>query len=74
MREKIPGVTIALMMGTMLHSMAVANLLPAAVKTLCIDVNPAAVSKLTERGSFQSLGLVSDLEPFLRELMTNLGR
>jgi lysine-ketoglutarate reductase/saccharopine dehydrogenase-like protein (TIGR00300 family) len=74
MREKIAGVTTALMMGTMLHSMAVANLLPATVKTLCVDVNPAAVSKMTERGSFQSLGLVSDLEPFLRELMTNVAR
>ena len=74
MREKITGVTTALMMGTMLHSMAVANLLPATVKTLCVDVNPAAVSKLTERGSFQSLGLVSDLEPFLRELTITLAR
>lgn len=74
MREKITGVTTALMMGTMLHSMAVANLLPAAVKTLCVDVNPAAVSRLTERGSFQSLGLVSDLEPFLRELTVTLAR
>lgn len=74
MREKITGVTTALMMGTMLHSMAVANLLPASAKTLCIDVNPAAVSKLTERGSFQSLGLVSDLEPFLRELTVTLAR
>jgi lysine-ketoglutarate reductase/saccharopine dehydrogenase-like protein (TIGR00300 family) len=74
MREKITGVTTALMMGTMLHSMAVANLLPANVKTLCVDVNPAAVSKLTERGSFQSLGLVSDLEPFLRELTATLAR
>jgi lysine-ketoglutarate reductase/saccharopine dehydrogenase-like protein (TIGR00300 family) len=74
MREKITGVTTALMMGTMLHSMAVANLLPATVKTLCVDVNPAAVSKLTERGSFQSLGLVSDLEPFLRELTVTLAR
>ncbi len=74
MREKITNVTTALMMGTMLHSMAVANLLPATVKTLCVDVNPAAVSKLTERGSFQSLGLVSDLEPFLRELTVTLAR
>jgi lysine-ketoglutarate reductase/saccharopine dehydrogenase-like protein (TIGR00300 family) len=74
MRAKITGVTAALMMGTMLHSMAVANLLPATVKTLCVDVNPAAVSRLTERGSFQSLGLVSDLEPFLRELIVTLGR
>src|SRR5204862_410201 len=61
MREKITDVTTALMMGTMLHSMAAANLLPATVKTLYVDVNPAAVSKLTERSSFQSLGLVSDL-------------
>ncbi|HEY8834131.1 MAG TPA: hypothetical protein VIM09_01000, partial [Chthoniobacterales bacterium] len=74
MREKITGVTTALMMGTMLHSMATANLLPATVKTLCVDVNPAAVGKLTERGSFQSLGLVSDLEPFLRELAVALAR
>ena len=74
MREKITGVTTALMMGTMLHSMAVTNLLPATVKTLCVDVNPAAVSKLTERGSFQSVGLVSDLEPFLRELTVALAR
>jgi lysine-ketoglutarate reductase/saccharopine dehydrogenase-like protein (TIGR00300 family) len=74
MREKITGVTTALMMGTMLHSMAVANLLPATVKTLCIDLNPAAVSRLNERGSFQSLGLVSDLEPFLRELTITLAR
>lgn len=74
MREKITGVTTALMMGTMLHSMATANLLPATVKTLCIDINPAAVSRLTERGSFQSLGLVSDLEPFLRELIVLLAR
>ena len=74
MREKITGVTTALMMGTMLHSMATANLLPATVKTLCVDVNPAAVSRLTERGSFQSLGLVSDLEPFLRELIVALAR
>lgn len=74
MREKLNGVTTALMMGTMLHSMAVANLLPATAKTLCVDVNPAAISRLTERSAFQSLGLVSDLEPFLRELTETLLR
>jgi lysine-ketoglutarate reductase/saccharopine dehydrogenase-like protein (TIGR00300 family) len=74
MRGKLTGVTTALMMGTMLHSMAVANLLPASVKTLCVDVNPVAVSRLTERSTFQSLGLVSDLEPFLRELIVILAR
>jgi lysine-ketoglutarate reductase/saccharopine dehydrogenase-like protein (TIGR00300 family) len=68
MREKITGVTIALMMGTMLHSLAVENLLPANVKTFCIDINPVTVSKLTERSRFQAVGLVTDIEAFLREL------
>jgi lysine-ketoglutarate reductase/saccharopine dehydrogenase-like protein (TIGR00300 family) len=68
MRKKIEGVTLALLMGTMLHSVAVANLLPASVKTLVVDINPAAVAKLTDGQTFQALGLVTDIEPFLREL------
>lgn len=68
MRSKLPGVTIALMMGTMLHSIAVGNLLPAQVKTICVDINPSVVTKLADRGTFQAIGLVTDIEPFLREL------
>jgi lysine-ketoglutarate reductase/saccharopine dehydrogenase-like protein (TIGR00300 family) len=68
MRAKLAGVTVALMMGTMLHSIAVGNLLPATVKTICVDINPGVVTKLSDRGTFQALGLVTDLEPFLREL------
>ncbi len=68
MRSKLEGVTIALMMCTMLHSMAVGNLLPAHVKTICVDINPSVVTKLSDRGSFQAIGLVTDIEPFLREL------
>ena len=68
MQAKIGGVTIALMMGTMLHSIAVANLLPATVKMLCVDINPGAVAKLVDRATFQAVGLVTDIEPFLREL------
>jgi len=71
-RESIVGVSIALMMGTMLHSMAVASLLPAGVKTLCVDINPAAVAKLTDPRNFQALGLVTDVELFLRELARHL--
>ncbi len=74
MREKITGVTIALMMGTMLHSLAVESLLPATVKTFCIDINPVSVSKLTERGRFQAVGLVTDTEAFLRELTDCLAK
>ncbi|CAN5581803.1 TIGR00300 family protein [soil metagenome] len=68
MRARLGGVTIAVMMGTMLHSIAVGNLLPATVKTLCIDINPGVVTKLADRGTFQAVGLVTDIEPFLREL------
>ncbi len=68
MRSRLDGVTIALMMGTMLHSIAVGNLLPAHVKTICVDINPSVVTKLTDRGTFQAIGLVTDIEPFLREL------
>ena len=68
MRAKLEGITIAIMMGTMLHSIAVGNLLPATVKTVCVDINPGVVTKLADRGSFQAVGLVTDIEPFLREL------
>ena len=68
MRSKIGGVTLALMMATMLHSIAVGNMLPASVKTICVDINPSVVTKLADRGTFQAIGLVTDLEPFLREL------
>lgn len=69
MREKIEGVSFALLLGTMLHSFAVNNLLPANVRTLVVDINPAAVAQLTDRQTFQALGLVTDIEPFLRELV-----
>jgi TIGR00300 family protein len=69
MRAKIEGVTVAVLLGTMLHSFAVANLLPASVKTVVVDNNPAAVAKLTDQQTFQALGLVTDIEPFLRELV-----
>jgi lysine-ketoglutarate reductase/saccharopine dehydrogenase-like protein (TIGR00300 family) len=68
MREKVRGVSLALMMATTLHAIATGNLLPATVKTVCVDINPAVVTKLTDRGTFQAMGLVTDVEPFLREL------
>ena len=73
MRSQLVGVTHALMMGTMLHSIAVGNMLPASVKTICVDINPSVVTKLADRGTFQAIGLVTDLEPFLRELTGFVG-
>ena len=64
MRDAIRDVTFCLMIATMLHSVAVGNLLPAWVKVVCVDINPSTVIKLSDRGSFQTLGMVTDVEPF----------
>lgn len=74
MRELIRGVGFCLMMATMLHSIATGNLLPAWVKVACVDINPATVTKLTDRGSIQTVGVVTDAEPFLRALVHELQR
>jgi hypothetical protein len=71
-RKVLPGVSVCVMIATMLHSIAAGNFLPASVKLVCVDINPAVVTKLTDRGSFQAVGLVTDVEPFLRELWKNL--
>ncbi len=69
MREKVRDVDFCLMIATTLHSVAVGNLLPAWVKVVCVDINPSTVIKLSDRGSFQTVGLVTDVEPFLRVLV-----
>jgi lysine-ketoglutarate reductase/saccharopine dehydrogenase-like protein (TIGR00300 family) len=73
MRELVHGVGFCLMMATALHAIATGNLLPAWVKVACVDINPATVTKLTDRGSVQTVGVVTDAEPFLRALVTELG-
>jgi lysine-ketoglutarate reductase/saccharopine dehydrogenase-like protein (TIGR00300 family) len=72
MRRQIPGTGFCLMVATTLHSVAVGNLLPAAVKVACVDISPATVTKLMDRGSTQTVGIVSDAEPFLRALVNEL--
>ena len=73
MREQIKGVGFCLMIATMLHSIATGNLLPAWVRVACVDINPATVTKLADRGSHQTVGVVTDAEPFLRALVHELG-
>jgi lysine-ketoglutarate reductase/saccharopine dehydrogenase-like protein (TIGR00300 family) len=68
MRHYVPEIGMALMVCTLLHSIAVGNLLPATCKTVSVDINPASVTKLTDRGSHQTLGIVMDASSFLREL------
>ncbi|MGZ4937069.1 MAG: ornithine cyclodeaminase, nickel-pincer nucleotide-dependent [Halobacteriota archaeon] len=68
MRKLLIGVDIVLMMATMLHSIAVGNMLPSYVKTVCIDINPATVTKLIDRGTAQAIGIVTDVGTFLPAL------
>lgn len=72
MRQSVHGVGFALMIATMLHSVATGNLLPAWVKVVCVDINPSTLTKLSDRGSFQTISLVTDVEPFLRSLTSEL--
>ena len=74
MRDQVPGVGFALMVATALHAIATGNLLPAWVKVACVDINPATVTKLTDRGSVQTVGVVTDVEPFLRALVAELAK
>jgi lysine-ketoglutarate reductase/saccharopine dehydrogenase-like protein (TIGR00300 family) len=68
MRAALVGVDLCIMCASMLHAIATGNLLPAATRTVCVDINPAVVARLADRGSSQTLGLVTDVESFLREL------
>ena len=72
MRAAIHGVGFALLIATALHSIATGNLLPASVKVVSVDINPATVTKLADRGSHQTVGVVTDAEPFLRALVHEL--
>ncbi len=74
MREHLKGVDFVLMLATTLHSVATGNLLPARVRTVCVDMNPSAVTKLSDRGTWQSTSLVTDIGYFLRELRSQLQR
>lgn len=61
-----------LMLSTMLHSIATGNMLPASVTTVCVDINPAVVTKLADRGSWQTIGVVTDVGLFLEQLVLDL--
>ncbi|MCA1823001.1 MAG: TIGR00300 family protein [Frankia sp.] len=68
MRAALPGVGFAIMVATMLHSIATGNILPASVPLVCVDINPATVTKLADRGSAQAVGIVTDIGLFLEQL------
>jgi lysine-ketoglutarate reductase/saccharopine dehydrogenase-like protein (TIGR00300 family) len=72
MRKKLADVTHVMLLATIQHSLAVASMLAPTVKTVCVDIDPSAVEKAVEHQPLQSIGLVTDVEPFLRELANSL--
>jgi hypothetical protein len=72
MRESLPGVGFAIMVATMLHSIATGNMLPANIPLVSVDINPATVTKLADRGSAQATGVITDIGLFCEQLATEL--
>ena len=72
MRAKLTDVGFCLMVATMLHSVATGNILPASIPLVCVDINPATVTKLADRGSSQARGIVTDVGLFLEQLAVEL--
>jgi lysine-ketoglutarate reductase/saccharopine dehydrogenase-like protein (TIGR00300 family) len=70
--EALQGVTLVLVLSSMLHGIGVGNMLPAWVRLVCVDINPAVVTKLADRGSSQTIGIVTDVGLFLRQLASAL--
>jgi lysine-ketoglutarate reductase/saccharopine dehydrogenase-like protein (TIGR00300 family) len=66
--EALEGVEMVIMLSSMLHSIGVGNMLPSWVKVVCVDINPAVVTKLSDRGSTQTTGIVTDVGLFLHQL------
>jgi lysine-ketoglutarate reductase/saccharopine dehydrogenase-like protein (TIGR00300 family) len=72
MRAQLHGVGFAILVATMLHSIATGNILPASVPLVAVDINPATVTKLADRGSAQAMGIVTDIGLFLEQLALEL--
>ena len=70
--EALEGVEMVVMLSSMLHGIGVGNMIPSWVKVICVDINPAVVTKLADRGSTQTIGVVTDVGLFLHQLATAL--
>jgi len=70
--KALQGVDVVVMLSSMLHSIGVGNMLPSWVKVICVDINPAVVTKLSDRGSTQTVGVVTDVGLFLHTLAEKL--
>ena len=68
----LKGVSLVLILASMLHGIGVGNMLPSSVRAVCVDINPAVVTKLADRGSSQTVGIVTDTGLFLHHLAEHL--
>ena len=68
----LEDVKLVLVLSTMLHGIGVGNMLPSWVRMVCVDINPAVVTKLADRGSSQTLGIVTDVGLFVHQLHRRL--
>ncbi len=66
--EQLKGAGLVLCLGSMLHSIATGNMLPSWVKIVCVDINPAVATKVSDRGTGQAVGVVTDVGLFLHLL------
>jgi lysine-ketoglutarate reductase/saccharopine dehydrogenase-like protein (TIGR00300 family) len=71
-REQAHEADLVLMLSTLLHSVAVGNCLPSTTRTVCVDINPATVTQLLDRGSAQAVGMVTDIGTFVPMLAEHL--
>jgi lysine-ketoglutarate reductase/saccharopine dehydrogenase-like protein (TIGR00300 family) len=71
-REVVKDADYCIMLASTLHSIAVGNMLPSKVKTICVDINPAVVTKLSDRGTSQAVGIVTDVGTFMPLLVNEL--
>ncbi|MEO8661716.1 MAG: TIGR00300 family protein [Bryobacteraceae bacterium] len=68
----LKGAGLVLCLGSMLHSIATGNMLPSWVKIVCVDINPAVATKVSDRGTGQAVGVVTDVGLFLDLLRRTL--
>ncbi len=68
----LAGAQLVVVLSSMLHGIGVGNMIPAWVRMVCVDINPAVVTKLADRGSSQTVGLVTDVGMFLNHLAVKL--
>jgi hypothetical protein len=67
-REQAHEADMVLMLSTLLHSVAVGNCLSSTTRVVCVDINPATVTQLLDRGSSQAIGMVTDIGTFVPTL------